>query len=569
MKTTRTTVIAILLVAGVSAIGTARAVILNPGPVAQTGQAISYAPGDDGELQKGVSWPDPRFTDNLDGTVTDHLTGLVWLRDATRFSNRGWNPALNACNDLGDDGVSLTDGSAAGDWRLPNSKELRRLIDFGNANPALPAGHPFVVAAGAVFWTSTTSTNNTGRAWTIDDGTMVNDPKGTANGVWPVRDGPPGALGPAPVPKTGQTISYGARDDGELQKGVAWPAPRFTDNLDGTVTDNLTGLIWLQDGTIFSGLSFAEALAVASALADDGVGLTDGSAPGDWRLPNVLELGSLTDFSQIGPALPVGHPFTTINAGTFWSSTTTATNANRAWTIGMGIGRILDVAKGQLERAWPVRGDPALLVDADIKPGSDPNSINPSLEGDVPVALLGSEHFDVADVDPATLAFGPDGASFDHSQGPHVEDVNGDGYADLVAHYRIEETGIAFGDTEACVTGALLGGRILVGCDAVRTVPDMDGDALLDVDEAAIGTDALNPDTDGDGFEDGQEVLLMGTDPLDPLDPEPDPAPEPAGWPMLVAGAALLGAAYRRRVRDGSKRARNTRRRQSASFHCL
>ena len=46
--------------------------------------------------------------------------------------------------------------------------------------------------------------------------------------------------------------------------------------------------------------------------------------------------------------------------------------------------------------------------------------------------------------------------------------------------------------------------------------PDMDRDDLLDIEEAAIGTDVLNPDTDGDGFDDGREVLLMGTDPLDP-----------------------------------------------------
>ena len=43
------------------------------------------------------------------------------------------------------------------------------------------------------------------------------------------------------VPKTGQTIPYGPRDDGALQKGVPWPQPRFTDNDNGTVTDNLTG----------------------------------------------------------------------------------------------------------------------------------------------------------------------------------------------------------------------------------------------------------------------------------------------------------------------------------------
>jgi len=160
-------------------------------------------------------------------------------------------------------------------------------------------------------------------------------------------------------------------------------------------------------------------------------------------------------------------------------------------------------------------------VDLDIKPGGDPNSVNPSLDGILPVAILGSATVDVADVDATTLAFGPRGAGLAHYRGPHFEDVDGDGLTDLLGHFRIENTGIEFGDMEACVTGELLDGTPFQGCDSIRTVPDMDGDDLLDIDEEAIGTDALLGDTDGDGFGDGEEVYVMGTDPLDALDPAP------------------------------------------------
>jgi len=124
-------------------------------------------------------------------------------------------------------------------------------------------------------------------------------------------------------------------------------------------------------------------------------------------------------------------------------------------------------------------------------------------------------------VDARTLAFGPDAAPIAHWRGPHFEDVNGDGVTDLLAHFRAENTGIEYGDRVACISGKKLDGKKFDGCDSIRTVPDMDGDSLLDVDEAAIGTQPLRFDSDGDGYGDGTEVLLMGTNPLDPLDPKP------------------------------------------------
>ncbi|MBW2495354.1 MAG: hypothetical protein JRE43_11430 [Deltaproteobacteria bacterium] len=162
-------------------------------------------------------------------------------------------------------------------------------------------------------------------------------------------------------------------------------------------------------------------------------------------------------------------------------------------------------------------------VDLDIRPRNDRNRVKPASRGVIPVAILGSDHFDVADVDVSTLAFGPSGAPRAHPRGPHFRDVNRDGWKDLLTHFRSDETGIEPGQMQACISGARLDGTPFRGCDAIRTVPDMDGDGLHDRHEKRFGTDPLNPDTDGDGFGDGAEVHVTGTDPLNSRDLPPPP----------------------------------------------
>jgi hypothetical protein len=114
-------------------------------------------------------------------------------------------------------------------------------------------------------------------------------------------------------------------------------------------------------------------------------------------------------------------------------------------------------------------------VDIDIKPGSFPNSINVNKKkGVTPVAILGSDTFDVTSIDVTTLEFAGATPSHDLTDplvyAEHLQDVNGDGYIDLVSHYSTPETDIVAGDTEACIGGDF-GAATFIGCDSVRTVP--------------------------------------------------------------------------------------------------
>jgi hypothetical protein len=163
-----------------------------PAPVAKTGQQKSYETGDDGDKKRGIAWPDPRFTGNNNGTVTDNLTGLIWRKNPRRFETSTWKEALAACNSLEADDDDLTDGSEAGDWRLPNINELLSLHDFSRHSPALPTDHLFSnIGQDYCCWSSTTDAvdNNYAYYMNADLAGLGAWHKWEKIFVWPVRGG--------------------------------------------------------------------------------------------------------------------------------------------------------------------------------------------------------------------------------------------------------------------------------------------------------------------------------------------------------------------------------------------
>jgi len=120
-------------------------------------------------------------------------------------------------------------------------------------------------------------------------------------------------------PATGQTEIYSDGDDGFYEAGCPME-DRFVDNEDGTVTDTCTGLMW-QKETASGAYSWQNAVDYCQNLVAAG--------HSDWRLPNVRELLSITDYGRFTPAI---IPVFDI-ADWYWSSTTSAGNPNAVWYV--------------------------------------------------------------------------------------------------------------------------------------------------------------------------------------------------------------------------------------------
>ncbi len=354
-----------------------------PYAVVDTGQAACY--GDTAALgcvgvEQAFGGQDaqfrgnqPAYTDHGDGTVTDRVTGLMWVK----------TPDLNADGVIDVDDkltwselqahvVTLNGQAFAGhsDWRLPTIKELYSLIDFrgtdpsnGNENDLVPfiddAVFGFAYGDTAAGERTIDSQYASGTLYVSGDLLFgVNFADGRIKGY--------GLIGPGGADKTFLLLcvrgneNYGVND--------------FVDNGDGTVTDRATGLTWSREDS-GEGMLWEEALAwVHQKNLENWLGHSD------WRLPNIKELHTLVDYARSpdltdSPALdPVFQATGITNEDGepdwpyYWSSTTHAASGGAGTAASyVAFGRALgymnnewvDVHGAGAQRSDPKTGDPA------------------------------------------------------------------------------------------------------------------------------------------------------------------------------------------------------------------
>ncbi len=362
-------------------------------PIVDTKQSIAY------DSLKEISLPSvsnpfygqdanyqgnqPNYVDNGDGTISDLVTGLMWQK----------SPDLNGDGTINyDDKLSYDEAMAAADtfnlagyddWRLPDIKEAYSLIVFSGIDPSGYNGSvenlvPFIDTDYFDFGYGDESAGERiidaqFASSTLYVGTTMNGDE-TMFGV-NFADGRIKGYPTAPMP--GQTEDkqfYVMYVRGNDNYGIN----NFTDNGNGTITDNSTGLMWSQDDN-GSGLSWEDALIYAENASNANYT--------DWRLPNVKELQSIVDYTRSpqttnSPAIDPLFNCSSItdeggsaNYPFYWSGTTHANmqsnpGSNAAYVCfgealgfmeeppGSGNYTLMDVHGAGAQRSDPKVGDP-------------------------------------------------------------------------------------------------------------------------------------------------------------------------------------------------------------------
>ncbi|MCG3267936.1 DUF1566 domain-containing protein [Yoonia sp. I 8.24] len=233
------------------------------------------------------------YTDNGDGTVTDNVTGLMWQQSVDLNGDGVINAADKLTYEEAAAGAASFNLGGYTDWRLPTIKEAYSLILFSGQDSTGYNGttsdgiEPFIdddifhygygdVDAGERLLEAQMATSTLYGTTTRGEQTMfgVNFVDGRIKGY-----------GLETSFSGGPKVFYVMYVRGDTGYGVN----DFTDNQDGTITDQASGLIWAQQDS-GQGMSWEDALSYARDA--EIAGYTD------WRMPNAKELQNLLDYSR-------------------------------------------------------------------------------------------------------------------------------------------------------------------------------------------------------------------------------------------------------------------------------
>jgi len=168
----------------------------------------------------------------------------------------------------------------------------------------------------------------------------------------PERSAAAGPGSPSPAASEAESPSGKAGLDPEI---VFYGERRFVDNGDGTVTDLSTGLMWFKDADFYRQPIPLEI--ARKVLQDLNEGKLEHHGYTDWRLPTIKEFQALVDRTQSSPALSVGHPFTNVRNGYYWSSSGGVNIVEYVWLMDMtyGIVKFDYPSYCNFQYLWPVR----------------------------------------------------------------------------------------------------------------------------------------------------------------------------------------------------------------------
>jgi formylglycine-generating enzyme required for sulfatase activity len=288
---------------------------LLPFKLPDTGQNVSYTTttGEDADYVVNPM----SFKDNGNGTVTDNNTNLIWQK--TDGGEMTYEKAIQYCD-------TLTLGGYT-DWRLPTGIELFSINYFEANNPAMNTTF-FTKTLAEYWWSSDKQADNAGIIWLTNAGGGIGNHAKTES------------------KSAGGTKFIHVR---AVRNPITttFAVAHFTDNGDGTIKDNYTGLTW-QKNTSTTPMNWEAALAYAKTVTLGG--------KSDWRLPNIKELQTLNDVSRVKPSINKTYFPNIVSATFYWSSTTQYKTPAVAWEMNTDFGVVTYDDKSVNKYVMLVRG---------------------------------------------------------------------------------------------------------------------------------------------------------------------------------------------------------------------